>query len=194
MNTRTTTATASLVAAALLLTACTGLSRTAAPDAKATPEGAGTSGGASANSASGSAGRFEVGENARNGSLVVKVRRVHEVDAIAVVGGTKSPGAGARYVALEIVVHNGTKAGLELTCPPHIADSLVDDQGRRYDVIDGLDGIPGNPQCDERLRPGAKRAMMLAYRVPKSAKIAAWEFADSGREPSTVALASSAAQ
>ncbi|MER5971141.1 hypothetical protein ABT112_15630 [Streptomyces sp. NPDC002055] len=192
MNTRTTTATAGLGAAALLLTACTGPSRTAAPDAKATPGDARASGGAGAHSAPGSSDRYEVGENARNGSLTVKVRNVHEVDAIAVAGGTKRPGAGARYVALEIVAHNGTKAGLRLTCPPRIADSLVDDQGRRYDVIGDLDEIPGNPQCDERLRPGAEKAMVLAYRVPKSATIAAWEFSDSGREPSTVALRGSA--
>ncbi|MFF3766375.1 DUF4352 domain-containing protein [Streptomyces sp. NPDC001922] len=194
MNTRTTTATAGLVAAAFLLTACTGLSRTAAPDTRAAPEGTGTAGGAGANPSPGSAAGYQVGENARNGNLIVKVRGVYEADAIAVVGGTKSPGAGARYVGVEIVVRNGTKAALGLTCPPHIADSLVDDRGRRYDVIDDLDEIPGNPQCGERLRPGAKKAMVLAYRVPKSAKIAAWEFSDSGREPSTVALRSSAAR
>lgn len=117
---------------------------------------------------------------------------MHEVDGILMDGGTKSAGPEGKYVALETVVLNDTKAGMDLTCSLPIVSSVVDDEGRRYDAIDGLNRIPGNPECDERLRPGSKDRMVFAYRVPKSADITAWEFSESGlgsgREPSTVDL------
>ncbi|WP_189321876.1 hypothetical protein [Streptomyces flaveus] len=113
---------------------------------------------------------------------------MHEVDGIFMEGGTKSAGAEAKYVALEAVVLNETKSGMNLTCSPPIVSSLIDDQGRRYDAIDGLDKIPGNPECDERLQPGSKDQMVFAYLVPESAKITAWEFSESDREPSTIDL------
>ncbi|WP_030680536.1 DUF4352 domain-containing protein [Streptomyces cellulosae] len=172
MNTGTTAVTAALTAA-LLLTACGGPPDTAATSASRSP---------------GPAGGFKIGEEARNGGTVVEINKVHEVDGILMDGGTKSAGAEAKYVALEAVVLNGTKSGMDLTCSAPVLSSLIDDQGRRYGVIDGLDKIPGNPECDERLQPGSKDQMVFAYRVPKSAKITAWEFSESGQEPSTVDL------
>lgn len=179
MNTRTTAATAVLTAA-LLLTACSGPPHTAATSASRAP-GPGSPG-------SDSAGGSKTGEEARNGGTVVKINKVHEVDGIFMEGGTKSAGAEAKYVALEAIVLNETKSGMNLTCSPPIVSSLIDDQGRRYDAIDGLDKIPGNPECDERLQPGSKDQMVFAYRVPESAKIKAWEFSESDREPSTIDL------
>ncbi|CAM5737172.1 hypothetical protein SALBM311S_09513 [Streptomyces alboniger] len=177
MNTRTTAATAAF-AAALLLTACNGGGpRTAATSTSPSP---------------GSAGSFKAGEKARNGGTLVKIDKVHEVDGILMEGGTRSAGADAKYVALETVVYNETKSGMGLTCSLPVVSSLIDDQGHRYDPIAGLDKIPGNPECDERLQPGSKDQMVFAYRVPKSADITAWEFSESGSEsegePSTIDL------
>ncbi|MER5226722.1 hypothetical protein [Streptomyces flaveus] len=186
MNTRTTTTTAAL-AGALLLTACSGLTRTATPDAEVAPEKTVTAA-ASASPSPGSAGGSKVGEEVRNGSAVVKISKVHEADGILMDGGTRSAGAEAKYVALETVVFNDTKSGMDLTCSRPIVSSLIDDRGRRYDPIDDLNRIPGNPQCDERLQPGSKDQMVFAYRVPRSAKITAWEFSESDREPSTIDL------
>ncbi|MER5217816.1 hypothetical protein ABT063_46775 [Streptomyces sp. NPDC002838] len=181
MNTRTTAATAAL-ATALLLTACSGPRDTATPDASAAPD----------ETATAAAGGFKVGEEVRNGGAVVKISKVHEVDGILMDGGTRSAGAKGKYVALETVVLNDTKAGMDLACSLPIDSSLIDDQGRRYDAIDDLDRIPGNPECDERLQPGSKDWMVLAYRVPKSVNITAWEFSGPGpgsdREPSTIDL------
>lgn len=188
MNTRTTTATAAL-AAGLLLTACSSLRHTATPDAKAAPEKASTAG---ASASSGPVGGFEVGEEVRNGGVVVKIIKVHEADGILMDGGTRSAGAKGKHVALETVVLNDTKAGMDLACSLPIVSSVVDDRGRRYDPIDDLDKIPGNPECDERLQPGSRDWMVLAYRVPKSANITILEFSGPGpvsdREPSTIDL------
>jgi hypothetical protein len=189
MNTRTTAATAALATSLLLLTACSGLRHTATPDAKAAPDKAATAG---ASASPGPAGGFKVGDEVRNGGLVVKISKVHEVDGIAMEDGTRSATPKGKYVALETVVLNDTKAGVDLACSRPIASSLIDDQGRRYDAIDDLDKIPGNPECDERLRPGSKDWIVFAYRLPKSANITAWEFSgpgpEAGREPATIDL------
>ncbi|MGP3999313.1 hypothetical protein [Streptomyces sp. 8N706] len=190
MNTRTTTAIVSL-AAALLLTACSGLTHPATPDAEAAPEETVAATASSSPSPSPAAG-FKVGEEARNGGAVVKISRIHEVDGITMDGGTKRAGAEEKYVGLEVVVFNDTKASMDLTCSLPIANSLIDDQGRRYDAIGDLYEIPGNPECNEQLRPGSKDEMVFAYRVPKGATITAWEFSESGlesdREPTTIHL------
>ncbi|EHM29095.1 hypothetical protein SPW_2553 [Streptomyces sp. W007] len=73
-------------------------------------------------------------------------------------------------------------------------NGLLDEQERRYDTIDDLYEVTGNPECNEQLQPGFKDEMQFVYRVPKGAKIIAWEFSEydlaSDREPSIIALAS----
>ena len=138
---------------------------------------------------------FKVGDEARNGGAVVKITKVREVGAITLDGATKKAGAGAKYVILETVVFNDTKASMDLTCSLPIVNNLVDDQGRRFDTIEDLYEIPGNPECNAELQPGFKDEMQFVYRVPKEAKIATWEFSEfnlsSDPEPSIIQLTSS---
>lgn len=174
MRTRATT-TAATVCAALVMTACGG------------PADSDPGPGATAGS-TGPATRFTGGEEARSGGVAVKIGRVWDADGIAMEGGTERAGGKGKIVALETVVRNDTKAGMGLTCSPPFTSTLVDDRGRRYEPLAGLYGVPGNPGCDDRLRPGRKDEMLFVYRVPESAEIAAWEFAESGRKPSFVDL------
>jgi hypothetical protein len=65
---------------------------------------------------------------------------------------------------------------MDLTCSLPIVNTLIDDQGRRFDTIEDLGYIPGNPECNAQLQPGFKDDMQFVYRVPEDAKPIAWEF------------------
>ncbi|WP_455357117.1 hypothetical protein [Streptomyces sp. SYSU K217416] len=119
---------------------------------------------------------FKVGEEARNRGTVVTIKKVREADAITLGGATKRAGADAKYVILETVIRNETKASMDLTCSYPIVNALIDDQDRRFDTIEDLSDIPGNPECNAQLQPGFKDEMKFVYRVPKDAKIVLWEF------------------
>ncbi|RPK93830.1 Telomeric repeat-binding factor 2 [Streptomyces sp. ADI98-10] len=137
---------------------------------------------------------FKIGDEARNGGAVVTVAKVRETESINVAGAEKKAGDGAKYVILETVVFNDTKASMDLTCSLPIVNNLLDEQDRRYDTIDDLYEVAGNPECNEQLQPGFKDEMLFVYRVPKDAKIIAWEFSEydltSEREPSAIELVS----
>ncbi|MET9655600.1 hypothetical protein, partial [Streptomyces sp. NPDC006510] len=124
--------------------------------------------------------------------IEVKVAKVRETESINVAGRVKKAGGDAKYVILETVVFNDSKASMDLTCSLPIVNSLLDEQERRYDTIDDLYEVAGNPECNEQLQPGFKDEMLFVYRVPKDAKIIAWEFSEydltSNREPSTITL------
>ncbi|MFB7338604.1 hypothetical protein ACFCZ6_00925 [Streptomyces hydrogenans] len=135
---------------------------------------------------------FKVGEEARNGGAVVTINKVRETGSIIMSGTTKKAGSGAKYVVLETVVFNDTKASMDLTCGLPIVNNLLDEEGRRYDTIDDLYEVADNPECNDQLQPGFKGAMLFVYRVPEGAKITDWEFSEydlaSDREPSIVQL------
>ncbi|MFE0421117.1 hypothetical protein [Streptomyces sp. NPDC058953] len=135
---------------------------------------------------------FEVGEQARSGGVVVTIGKVRETGSIVFAGTARKAGSGAKYVVLETVVFNDTKGGMDLTCGLPIVNSLLDAGGRRYDTVDDLDEVPGNPECNEQLQPGFKDSMHFVYRVPEDAEITAWEFSeydlDPDRKPSIVRI------
>ncbi|CAL9654431.1 hypothetical protein SUDANB54_06752 [Streptomyces sp. enrichment culture] len=134
----------------------------------ATSSGAGTQAPAEA--------QFKVGEEARNRGTVVTIKKVREANSITFDGAVKQAGADAKYVILETVVRNETKASMDLTCSLPIINALIDDQGRRFDTIEDLSDVQGNPECNAQLQPGFKDEMKFVYRVPKDANIALWEF------------------
>ncbi|GHB88619.1 hypothetical protein GCM10010306_099640 [Streptomyces umbrinus] len=119
---------------------------------------------------------FKVGEEARNRGTVVTIKKVREANSITFNGAAKQAGADAKYVILESVVRNETKASMDLTCSLPIVNALIDDQDRRFDTIEDLDYVPGNPECNAQLQPGFKDEMKFVYRVPKDANIVLWEF------------------
>ncbi|MGY0491786.1 hypothetical protein [Streptomyces sp. WG-D5] len=120
----------------------------------------------------------KIGEQARNGGAVVKVTKVTEADSIALAGARKSAGADAKYVVLKTVVNNKGKSSMDLTCSLPIVNALIDGQGRRFDTIDDLYDVAGNPECNAQLQPGFDDEMQFVYRVPKDAVVTAWEFSE----------------
>lgn len=121
---------------------------------------------------------FKSGEEARNGGANVKITKVTTGDTITLAGAQKKAGADAKYVTVKSVVTNEAKSSMDLTCGLPINNALIDDQGRRFDTIDDLDEVAGNPECNAQLQPGFKDEMLWVYRVPKDAKIASWEFSE----------------
>lgn len=119
---------------------------------------------------------FKVGDEARNGGAVVKISKVVESDTITLAGAQKAAGSGAKYVTLKTTVSNEGKSSMDLTCSLPIINALIDDQGRRFDTIEDLYDVSGNPECNAQLQPGFKDEMLFVYRVPKDTKIAQWEF------------------
>lgn len=89
---------------------------------------------------------------------------------------TVKAGDGAVFIVLDTVVRNETKASMDLTCGYPVANSLIDDQGRRYDAIKDLFKLQGNPECNDQLQPGFKNGMQYVYRVPAGARIVSWKF------------------
>ncbi|MFD5349616.1 hypothetical protein ACFWJY_39150 [Streptomyces anulatus] len=120
--------------------------------------------------------QFEVGEEVRNRGTVVTIKKVREASSITFDGADKQAGADAKYVILETVVRNETKAGMDLTCSLPIVNALIDDQDRRFDSVEDLSGVQGNPECNAQLQPGFKDEMKFVYRVPEDANIVLWEF------------------
>lgn len=140
---------------------------------------------------------FTVGEEARNGGAVVTVTKVRVATTIKTVNGTQKAGSGAKYVVVETVVFNDGKSSMDLTCSLPIVNNLIDAKERRYDTIDHLYEVTGNPECNDQLQPGFKNDMHFVYRVPADAEILTWEFAeydlDSEAEPATVRIGALAA-
>ncbi|MFH9816290.1 hypothetical protein [Streptomyces sp. NPDC017230] len=120
----------------------------------------------------------KVGEQSRNGGAVVKVTKVAEADTIVLAGARKSAGADAKYVVLKTVVSNEGKASMDLTCSLPIVNALIDDQGRRFDTIEDLYDVAGNPECNAQLQPGFDDEMQFVYRVPKDTVVTTWEFSE----------------
>lgn len=129
---------------------------------------------------------YKVGQEAWNRGAAVTIKKVRESATITLNGATKQAGADGKYVTLETVVLNDSKASMDLTCSLPIISALIDDQDRRFDTIDDLYDIPGNPECNEALQPGFRDKMKFVYLVPRDAKVVLWEFREYDLEASLV--------
>ncbi|MGW6795741.1 hypothetical protein [Streptomyces chartreusis] len=128
---------------------------------------------------------FKVGDEASNAGATVKITKVVEGDSITLAGATKKAGVGAKYVTLKTVVTNDGTSSMDLTCSLPIVNALIDDQTRRFDTIDDLYDVAGNPECNAQLQPGFKDEMQFVYRVPDDTTIALWEFSEYNLETET---------
>jgi hypothetical protein len=87
-------------------------------------------------------------------------------------------GNGAKFVTVNTRVLNDSTTSIDLTCGYPIGNHLVDDRSRKFDSIDRLYRIRGNPECNDNLQPGFASDMTWIYRVPLDAVISAFEFED----------------
>jgi len=128
--------------------------------------------------------------SATSGGIEVKVNRAFARPTVSYIGGTEdsrvTPNAeprtvrapqGGSYVYVVAEVLNETTEGIDLTCEYPMKVKLRDTDHKRYDPIEGLYLVSGNPDC-EKLQPGFKGSMTWVFLVPPSADVDALEFSD----------------
>jgi hypothetical protein len=131
-----------------------------------------------------------VGATVTNGGITMAIKSAGEVPSISVNESNFRPGSGyetytaqtagdgAKFFAVSVHVVNDAKESIDLTCSLPVSNKLLDDRGREFDAIDSLYKLQNNPECNDNLQPGFEADMTYVYRVPASATITQWSFAD----------------
>jgi hypothetical protein len=142
--------------------------------------------------------------SATSGGIEVTVNRAFTKPTVSYIGGTEDSGVtpdaeprtvrapqGGSYVYVVAEVLNETTEGIDLTCEYPMKVKLRDTDHKRYDPIEGLYLVSGNPDC-EKLQPGFEGGMTWIFLVPPSADVEALEFSDVtnfNKEPPAAAIA-----
>ncbi|MFE7200250.1 hypothetical protein ACFU8R_08235 [Pseudonocardia alni] len=160
----------------------------AGPTASApTVSASSSTGGGGTPVASAPAEQGEVGDRLTDVGITLTVTSAEFVPDVMVSDSTGSasatytpqgPGDDARYFAVRTHVVNDGQKSIDLACSSPIANALIDDRGRKFDPLDSLYKIQGNPICNDALQPGFEADMTYVYRVPSSVTITSWSFAD----------------
>lgn len=128
--------------------------------------------------------------HAKSGGIEVSVSHVTTKATLDYVGGNysaDSPNAehrtvtapqGGRYVYVVSEVLNEDAEGIDLTCGYPLKVKLRGAEGRRFDPVENLYEVRGNPECNEQLQPGFSHPMTWIFLVPPSAEVEALEFTD----------------
>ncbi len=128
--------------------------------------------------------------SATSGGIEVTVNQAFSKPTISYEGGTESrvtpdgeprtiqAPQGGHYIYVVADVLNETAEGIDLTCGYPMKVKLRDADHKRYDPVEGLDLVNGNPECNEQLQPGFSRKMIWIFLVPPSADVEALEFSD----------------
>ena len=85
---------------------------------------------------------------------------------------------GGRFVTVTTTVENTGLVSWDLTCGFAIQAHIFSEKNQRYDPIDSLYRIPGNPSCNDGLNPGFSDTMIWAFPVPNDVEITHFGFAD----------------
>ncbi len=127
----------------------------------------------------------------KSGGIEVAVTDAYAKQAVSYEGGTidsrvtpngeprtvRAPQGGS-YVYVETNVMNDSSEGLDLTCGYPMEVKLVEASGRRFDPVEGLDLVKGNPACNAQLQPGFRDGMTWVFLVPPDAEVNAFRFRD----------------
>lgn len=126
-----------------------------------------------------------------SGGITIRLLKVREAKTISYEGGTQdssvTPDArprtkrapqGGRYVYVTTRVENDAGEGIDITCGAPTTVALVDTDSNKYDPVDGLYLIRGNPACNSKLQPGFKIRMTWVFLLPRGAELDSFAFAD----------------
>lgn len=116
---------------------------------------------------------------------VLEVDQATEIDfleegvipAAAAVETREAPTGGV-LVSVTTELENTGSHSWDLTCGFAVQMELVDGLDRHFVPIDGLDRVPGNPECNSRLNPGLGTTMTWVFEVPENAEGLLLGFAD----------------
>lgn len=85
---------------------------------------------------------------------------------------------GGRFVTVTTTVNNTGLVSWDLTCGFALQAHVFSDNDQRFDPVDELDRIPGNPGCNDSLNPGFDATMIWSFAVADGVKITEFGFAD----------------
>jgi hypothetical protein len=133
---------------------------------------------------------LHAGESFRSGGIVISVIDVRVSPSVRLnksnyragsgldVLSDVSAGTGAKYITVQTRVFNDGKHSIDLTCGGPVRNHVIDNRGRKFDSIEKLYQIPGNPECNANLQPDFESDMTWIYRVPGDAEIVGFIFTD----------------
>lgn len=86
--------------------------------------------------------------------------------------------AGGRFVTVTTTVKNTGLQSWNLTCGFAIQAHIFSDKEQRFDPVDNLYRLVGNPDCSDHLNPGFESTMIWSFAVPDDIEITHFGFAD----------------
>lgn len=129
-----------------------------------------------------------VGESVKAEGVTLAVLEVSEsatlpfledgVKAEAAATETRTAEPDTKFVSVVTEVENTGSESWDLTCGFAVQANLFDPEDRRFDPVEELYRIPGNPECNDHLNPGMKDQMTWVFEVPEATKAEKFGFAD----------------
>lgn len=143
-----------------------------------------------------SANTLPIGVKASSGGIDLTVNAIANIDSYETSYNTEfetvAPAPNARFIRVDALVSNNTKASIDLTCNLPVVAKLADSESREFDPVENLYMLPGNPACNDQLQPGFESSMTWVYEVPAAADVTVFAFRDTdfrGDLPTTPAWA-----
>ncbi|WP_431220129.1 hypothetical protein [Leifsonia xyli] len=78
----------------------------------------------------------------------------------------RAPDPGSAFYELTATVKNDSKTSMDLTCSLGVAIQLLSADNEKYDPIDDLYKIKGNPECNHMMQPGYSENMTWIFQAP----------------------------
>lgn len=82
-----------------------------------------------------------------------------------------APDAGSALYQLMATVKNDGKSAMDLTCSLGVDIQLLSSQNEKYDPIDDLYKVKGNPECNHFMQPGYSENMTWVFQAPSDRHI-----------------------
>lgn len=85
---------------------------------------------------------------------------------------------GGKFITVNTIVTNTSRGSINFTCGFGVQAHLFNKDGQRYDPIQDLYRVPGNPQCNDSLNPGFSIEISWSFEIPESMKATEFGFAN----------------
>lgn len=127
--------------------------------------------------------QFGVGDTVASGGATLTLLSFGQVPSVAVNNTyyqqgsgyesyiDQAPASGSSYYQLTATVKNDGTENMDLTCSLGVDIRLLSSKNEKYDPIDDLYKIKGNPECNHFMQPGYSENMTWVYQVPQDRHI-----------------------
>lgn len=117
----------------------------------------------------------KIGDTQTNGSLELTVKKVAQQATInydtcenSCSSGTYAPKSahdGQQYFVASVVVKNNSNASIDITCGYPLKITAANKEGARFDPIESLYQVQGNPGCNDGLQPGQSADVVYPFEI-----------------------------